>query len=135
MRQHHAEAGLEQEAIPLDPDWDRLFSYDRAGIVHLTTARSDDILVGYAFSIAAFPIWHAGTKAAHLEILYLDPVYREGWAGYRLLKQHFEELRQAGVRVIKAETPERVADGRLRILLKRLGMKEIERVFYKMVEL
>lgn len=134
MVRHHQEAGLEQEAIPLDPDWDRLYALDQAGIIHLTTARQDGRLVGYALSQVGMPIWHQGTRAAHLEIIYLDPVQREGWTGYHLLKQHVSDLRQAAVRVIKAETPDRVLNGRLAVLLKRLGFKPIERVFYLMLE-
>lgn len=134
LRRHHVEAGLEQQAVPFDPDWDRLFALDRAGIVGLTTARVDDLLVGYALSVVTKPLWHAGTLAAHIEGVYLDPLYRQGLTGYRLLKEHVSSLRQSGVRVIKSEAPDRIDHGRLAILLRRLGMKPIERVYYMLLE-
>ena len=134
FRQHHAEAGLEQEAIPLDPDWDRLFAIDLAGGLYVTTARADKLLIGYAVSVVTTSLWHAGTRAAHLELIYLDPLYRQGWLGYTILKQHINGLQQGAVRVIKAEASEQMLDGRLAVLLKRLGMKPIERGFYKLLE-
>lgn len=134
MRRHHVEAGLEQKAIPLEPDWDRLFALDAANGVYLTTVRVDNLLVGYALSHVGASIWHSSTLAAHLELVFLDPLYRGGWTAYNLLKEHVSGLRQAAVRVIKAETPDRVANGRLQVLLKRLGFKPIERVFYLMLE-
>ncbi len=135
FKRHWREIALNQDKVHLDPDWDRYFAYDLAGILHCLTVRSNGLLVGYVF-VLVFPHLHyASTLWAQTDIFWLDPAYRQGLTGYRMLKEMEWYLKAGGVKVIYANAKLHFEAGRGTIgpLLKRLGFEPVEMIYSKFI--
>jgi hypothetical protein len=134
--QHAAEVNVETAHIPIEPDWNRLLQLDLAGILHVLTARFEGRLVGYVVDFVLPSLQHASTLSAIVEGVWLDPVYRQGWTGYNLLKENDAGLRRLGARFARFEvTSHFAADrGTLGLLLKRLGYKLVGHTYLRLLE-
>ena len=133
FRQHWAEIALHKDAIPLDPHWDRYYDFDVADILNVLTVRANGVLVGYMF-ILVFPHLHyASTLFAVTDIFWLDPLYRRGMAGYRMLKEVEKRLQEAGVKVIyaNAKLHFEAERGTIGKLFERLGYSPTETLYSK----
>ena len=91
-------------AMPVDPDWDRLCTLEAAGIYHLWSARVDRTLAGF---ISFFVQTHHNYKSTLLAIdagHFVSPAFRDtpGRIGYRMWKTAEAALREKGVKVIVA---------------------------------
>lgn len=135
FRQHWAEIALNQDKVPLDPNWDQYFAYDLADILNVLTVRADGVLVGYLF-VLVFPHLHyASTAFAHTDIFWLAPPYREGWAGVRMFREMEKHLKVRGVKVVAVNVKLHfeAERGTLGPIFKRLGYKPIETVYSKYI--
>lgn len=105
---------------------------DMAGVLRCLTARSrDGALVGYHF-VLVFPHLHyATTLWAQSDIFWLDPVYRRGWWGVRLLGIVRDRLKEAGVKVhyVNIKLHFEADRGTLERVIRRLGYKPIEMIY------
>lgn len=133
---HWAELALNKEAIPLEPDWDRYFHYEAAGILYILTVRSDTVLIGYAFTLVGPHLHYASTLWGHTEMFWLQPDFRRGTLGIRLIRAVEDGMRAIGVKVhhfpVKLHfLSDRGTIGRL---FERLGYKPIETVYGKRLE-
>ena len=92
------------------------------------TARAEGLLVGYAvWVIYPYPFYK--TKLiARVMAFYLDPLYREGWAGYKLFKRSAKDLKDYGVLRVDFIPKEhfQAHKGGVAKLFKRLGAEVIE---------
>lgn len=135
-KKHWQEIALNQEQIPLDPDWNRYFDYDLLNILQVLTARRHGIIVGYIFVFVHPHLHYASTLWAQTDIFWLDPVYRftgrglmpTGYKLFVLMKQRLSEM---GVRVcyVNMKLHFEANRGTLRKMLLRLGFKPTEEVF------
>ena len=127
-RRQQAEVGANYE--PYAPDWDTYFAYDRAGSVAVWTARTIErgVLVGYIIWLTTRGLHCADTIFAAADLVYLAPEYREGLTGYKLLKSGVAAIRPF-VDIIKVETNDLYEEGRMGVLLKRLGFRRIGSVW------
>ena len=132
FERHWREIALNQDAIPLDPDWDRYFQMDVAGILRCLTVRTaTGVLVGYHF-VLVFPHLHyASTLWAQSDIFWLDPVFRRGWWGVRLLGVVRDRLKEAGVKKqqVNIKLHFEADRGTLERVLRRLGYEPFELCF------
>lgn len=98
MRRHWAEIEVKDT---LDPDFERYFAMDRAGIIRIFTARSNGVLVGYTAFLVSPDIMckHRIIAAAHC--FWLDPLEREGWTGVKMLRDCEEGLKAWGASIIE----------------------------------
>lgn len=135
FKQHWRELALNQDKIPLDPDWPRYFDLDLIGLLRCLTVRDRGLLVGYVF-VLVFPHLHyASTLWAQTDIFWLDPVYRQGWAGYRMLRMMEKGLKEIGVKVINvnAKLHFEASRGTIGRLLERLGYQPSDVVYVKFI--
>jgi hypothetical protein len=131
FERHWLELGSHRDDIPLDPDWDRYFAMDVNGLLRVTTARVDGVLVGYIFNIAGPHLHYKSTPHADLEMFWLDPVYRGLWRSLRWFKWNDHMLREAGVKRVSAAVKNGYRDGRVGLIFKRLGYIPAETVYSK----
>ena len=123
-----AEVGEDFE--PYAPDWDTYFSYDRAGSCAVWTARTvpNGVLVGYIIWLTTRGLHCADTTFANADLVYLAPDYREGLTGYKLLRGGIAAIKPH-VDLVRIETNLLYEQGRMGILLKRLGFRHIGEVW------
>ena len=135
FKKHHAEIALNREAIPLDPDWDRYYNADLAGMLRCLTVRVRGVLVGYIFVVVSPHLHYASTVFAQTDIFWLDPAWRQGWLGIRMFKQMEETLREWGVKVIyvNAKLHFMAERGTIGKLFERLGYKPTEMLYSKVL--
>ena len=136
IKQHWAEIALNQEDVPLDPDWDRYLSLDRNGQIVCYIARDQEgQMVGYVAWIITRPLHYVSTLYAITDIFWLHPDHREGWTGVKLFTGCMKGLRDAGVRVVDfrvKDTFKTGQDGRGRVgklLTRILKARRIETVY------
>ena len=135
FKRHWKEIALNQEHIPLDPDWDRYFALDLAGVLRCLTVRDGPTLVGYIFFFVFPHLHYASTCWAQSDIFWLDPLYRQGWTGIRMFKTAEKQLQQWGVRVvtINVKLHFEASRGTIGKLLERLGYKPVETIYSKFI--
>ena len=102
FKRHWKEIALHQEHVPLDPDWEKYFAYDLADILNVLTVRDDGMLVGYVF-LLVMPghLHYVSTPWAVSDMFWLEPAYRFGWTGLKMLKEAEQGMRARGVKVLQ----------------------------------
>lgn len=125
FKRHYDELATDKDKIPLDPDWDNYLRLNAMGALHVMTARNDGALVGYVFMIVHPSLHYVSTPMAETDMYWLDPIYRQGLNGYRMLRQARDDMKRIGV---KRMFVRRKCNGwqRMDILLKRLGFAETD---------
>ena len=127
--QHWRELALNRDAIPLDPDWDKYYQLDVDGVLRVLTIRvPSGQLVGYVFLMVGPHLHYKSTLWGHVDMYFLDPVYRQGWTGVRLFKALIKDARIMGVVNLTLATKLHFMDNRVAKLLARLGFKPIETI-------
>lgn len=127
--EHWKELALNRDIIPLDPDWDKYYRLDVEGVLRVLTIRvPNGTLVGYAFLMVGPHLHYKSTQWGHLDIFWMDPVYRQGWTGVRLFKTLIADAKTQGVVNLTLSTKIHFMDNRVTKLLQRLGFKPIETV-------
>jgi hypothetical protein len=104
IRAYARELSPLRDAMPLDPDWDRLRQLEAGGIYRIWAARADDTLAGF---ISFFVQTHHNYRSTLLAIdagHFVSPAFRAtpGRIGYRMWKSSEAALRDLGVKVIVA---------------------------------
>lgn len=132
----HAKEILVDDPFPVEPDWDRLCSLDLIGILRVLAARDGSVLVGYVFNFVLPSLMHASVLFAIVEGIWLDPLYRQGLAGFRLLRENDAGLKEMGCKAITFQVSSHFAAdrGTLGRLLKRLGYHLHGHVYFKLME-
>lgn len=130
---HWREIALNQDKVPLDPNWDRYYEYDLLNILQTLTVRSNGVLVGYVFMLVHPHLHYASTLWAQSDIFWLDPAYRSGWTGVRMFKEVEAGMRKLGVKVVMLNEKLHF-DSRVGELFKRLGFTHTENIFSKYLE-
>ncbi len=149
LEAHYAEIATDKEVKPFDPDLARYVQMEQADMLRIFTARrgwrAADIgtgelidglehpggpLIGYFVSVVIQGLHYQQTTMAINDILYIDPYYRGGTVGYRLLKHATEDLKNLGADILtihmKTEYP-------FRSLLAKLGFHLTEENWEKVL--
>lgn len=131
FERHWKELGSNREQVQLDPDWDRYFSLDTVGSLHITTARCGDVLAGYIFNIVGPHLHYRSTLHAEVEMFWLDPSYRGTWFSVRWARANEALLDGLGVRRRHVGIKKGYMDGRVALIFKRLGYDIVEHLYGK----
>lgn len=131
--EHWKELALNQDIIPLAPDWDRYYAYDVQGILRVLTVRVEGRLVGYVFLLFGPHLHYVTTPWGHGEMFYLDPLYRQGWTGVKLFKELIKGCEGMGAKMLTVPVKLHFMNARVIKLLERLGFKQIEVVMARRV--
>lgn len=124
----HAQELEDPRFGPLDPDWHNIFDAERRGLLKCLTVRVSGLLVGYAvWAFYTHPFFKS-KPIARVMAFYVDPLYREGWIGYKLFKRSAKDLKGLGVLRIDFIPKDhfQAHKGGVAKLFKRLGAEAIE---------
>lgn len=121
----------------VEPDFDRYFQYDAAGILYVWTARAGETLAGFAICLVTNDLLYATTKFAYAGPVYLARHYRKGMRGVRFINALESGLKRLGVQVLRASanlSPNDYTDGRrVEALYRRLGYQPVETALEKVL--
>lgn len=126
---HWQELGTSREQIPLDPDWDRYFALEVNGALHIMTARSEGVLVGYIFNVVGPHLHYRSTLHAEIDMFWLDPAWRGTWFTLRWFRDNDHMLRGLGVKRVHVGTKNHFIAGRVGSIFRRLGYSPVETVW------
>lgn len=121
---------LNKESIKLNPNWAEYVRLDEAGILKLYTARQDGKLVGYFAVTVNTSLHYQDHKFATNDVIFIHPDYRNGSAGYKLIKYAEDQLIQMDVSLMIMNTKIHQPFDKL---LERMGFKQIERIYSKYI--
>jgi GNAT superfamily N-acetyltransferase len=95
--QHYNELALNQDKVPLDPQYDIYLRRDAQGEVLFVAMRDSGRLIGYFVGFIAPGLHYKTCLTCTMDIFYVCPEHRNGLAGIRLFKAVEKELRRRGV--------------------------------------
>lgn len=135
--EHWKEIALDKDVIKLDVDYEQYERLDLDGALHVVVARAAGAIVGYHLSILRPHLHYRTSFTAFTDVYYVAPKYRKGMTGVKLFKFVEQTLRARGVQKMYSATKLHTSDdGRdLNVgkLFERMGWKEIERVYAKVL--
>ena len=116
---------------PYNPDWSRYFAMDRAGSCAVWTARTPaNVLAGYMVWLTTRGLHCADKIFAVGDLAFLALEWRDGMRGYKFLKSGIDAIAAAcHPDIIHIETNCLYKDGRMGMLLARLGFRKIGEVY------
>lgn len=135
LRRHWEEIALYQDKIGLRPQWDLYYARERAGYFDLITARSNGVLVGYIGQVTGPGVHYADSLWSVNDLVWLDPAYRFGWVGVKLILAMEDHLRKKGVQVFEMQPKLHFEQDRggLQKILDHLGFTQIATVHQKLL--
>lgn len=122
---HFAELALDQDKVPLDPDYGLYLAADARGEVLFVAVRHLGAIVGYFVGFVRPHLHYRTCLTLGMDIFWIDPAYRIG-IGTKLFRFVEAEARRRGVkRMSVGSKMHRDAS----VLFRRLKYREIERYF------
>ena len=99
LDEHYKELALNQDKVPLSPQWDLYDAHEKNGRLVYVALRERGELIGYVISIVAPGLHYSTCLTAHMDILFVRPSKRDSGArGALMLVDTLEaELRRRGV--------------------------------------
>jgi GNAT superfamily N-acetyltransferase len=123
---HYRELALDQDRVPLDPQYDVYLARENRGEVLFVTARKSGEIVGYFVGFLAPGLHYRTCLTLTMDIFWIDPAHRGSGAGYQLFKFVENEAKQRGVqRMFVGSKLHKDASW----LFDRLGYQEVERYY------
>lgn len=126
-----------REDMPLSINWPHYRRMEREGILQLAYLKAGAQLIGYNVFFVHAPAHHSLTKWAINDLVYLDPAYRKGATGVRLIAECESHLKALGAKLIlytvklhRRLGPEKNR-GSVGTLLERMGYSPFEASFAK----
>lgn len=95
--QHYQELALNQDVVPLDPQYPVYLAREAAGELILVTLREAGRLVGYFIGFIAPGLHYQTCLTCQMDIFYVHPDIRCRMGGPRLFKAVKAELKRRGV--------------------------------------
>lgn len=137
LKRQHAEVAPNREAVPLDPDWDRYYEYERCGILKVWCARDGASLVGFVDCFLTHGLLCSSLLHGYAEHFYLMPEWRG--AGREMLRSCADALVALGAKVVRFHTndlylPDEHGRSRVGLLFKRDGFKPIVTIWEKVID-
>lgn len=97
LPQHWEELALNQDKVPLDPQYDIYFEREKRGELLFVCLREGGELVGYFIGFIAPGLHYRTCLTCTMDIFYVRKDKRTGRAGIKLFKFVQEELKRRGV--------------------------------------
>lgn len=109
LHKHYLEVALYQDKIEFNPDYDKYYTMEEMGMLHIVTVRDDGNLIGYFISMINENIHYSDHTYALNDVLYVDEDYRNSGVGQTMFDYAEAQLENLGVSVIiihmKTEKP------------------------------
>jgi GNAT superfamily N-acetyltransferase len=93
---HREELTTNKELMVLKPDMETYIRLEDGGHLLSLGAFDGNLLVGYSLNINHPMLHYADVMACQNDVLYLDPAYRLGSAGLRLIRATERAAKEAG---------------------------------------
>jgi GNAT superfamily N-acetyltransferase len=94
---HYAELALNQDKVPLSPQYDEYLRRNALGMILLVTLRKQGELIGYFVGFVAPGLHYSTCLTLHLDIFYVHPDHRGSGGGIVLFKAVEREAKRRGV--------------------------------------
>ena len=127
---HWEEIALHKDTIKLNPDYDKYRQAEEEGKLKVFTVRDGDVLCGYIVFFCDYHIHYKDNVWAIMDILYIDPEYRNSGVGVELITFAESCLKSDGIDVVMINTKSHKSFGDL---LERIGYFEVETFYGKRV--
>lgn len=134
FHEHWRELALNQDSIPLEPDFERYFQMELFNLLHVLAVRDGGDLVGYVFMIVNPHLHYASSRWAVVDMFWIKPKYRKGWVGVRLFKHVERRARELGAAVLMTTHKNHFQNTKGRqvsSIFEFLGFNPIETVYAK----
>lgn len=95
--EHWKELALNQDEVPLDPQYDIYLARDARGEVLFVAGRNDGELIAYFVGFVAPGLHYKTCRTLTMDIFWVKPEHRGKSAGIRLFKAVEQEARRRGV--------------------------------------
>lgn len=127
---HWEEIAINKDKIKLNPDWGFYEALYSQGLLGVYTVRHSGKLVGYFVVIAKSHPHYKDHLFAVNDIIYIDPDFRKGPVGLKLIKFAESDLKSKGVSVLAVNTK---VHKPFDAVLERLGFTNTERLYTKFI--
>lgn len=97
---HWAELALNQDRVPLDPQYDIYDAREAAGQTLVVTLRELGVLVGYFIGFVAPGLHYRTCLTLTMDIFWTHPDIRKGFAAVRMFREVEREAKRRGVQRI-----------------------------------
>lgn len=94
---HYKELALNQDKVPLSPQFDKYVATEKQGGLIFVTLRSAGQMVGYFIGFIAPGLHYSTCLTCQMDIFYVLPEHRGGGAGFQLFKFVEQQLKKRGV--------------------------------------
>lgn len=98
LPQHYRELALNQDQVPLDPQYHVYIERERQGGLLFIVLRDAGVMIGYFIGFIAPGLHYKTCLTCTMDIFYVQENRRSGSAGIRLFRFAEKELRRRGVR-------------------------------------
>lgn len=95
---HYAELALNQDHVPLDPQYEIYLERERRGELVFMVLRDAGAMVGYFLGFIAPGLHYQTCLTCTMDIFYVQKDKRTGSAGIRLFRAVEQELKRRGVK-------------------------------------
>jgi GNAT superfamily N-acetyltransferase len=131
LPEHYAELALNQDRVPLAPQYDEYLRRDALGMVMAVTVRDAGEFVGYFVGFIAPGLHYSTCLTLQLDIFWIHPDHRGQKGGFLLFKAVEAEAKRRGVqRLFVGSKTHLPAD----FLFDKLGYTKVESVYSAMLE-
>jgi hypothetical protein len=130
LQRHWEELALDQDEVPLSPDWGRYWDLECQGCLSTLAVRERSRLVGYSIMVLTHGLHYADCYEARMDIFWLAPEVRGRYGGVRMFRAHEKELKRRGVKRVYCGSKLHRDSSRLFL---RLGYRPVETWFSKML--
>jgi GNAT superfamily N-acetyltransferase len=94
---HYQELALNQDKVPLDPQYDIYLAREDAGELMFMVVRENGDLIGYFIGFVAPGLHYRTCLTLITDIFYVHPDHRGGRVGFSLFKAVEDEAKNRGV--------------------------------------
>jgi GNAT superfamily N-acetyltransferase len=123
---HWKELALDQDKVPLDPQFEVYREREKRGELFVLSVRKDGALIGYFVGFIAPSLHYKTCLTCTMDIFYIHPEHRGSSLGIKLFTEVRERCKKRGVhRIVVGSKMHKDAS----ILFERLGYTEIERFY------
>ncbi len=94
---HYKELALDQDKVPLSPQFDKYVAAEQRGELIFVTLRKAGQMVGYFIGFIAPGLHYSTCLTCNMDIFYVLPEHRGSGTGFQLFKFVEQQLKKRGV--------------------------------------
>jgi GNAT superfamily N-acetyltransferase len=94
---HYKELALNQDKVPLSPQFDKYVATEKQGGLIFVTLRKAGEMVGYFIGFIAPGLHYSTCLTCQMDIFYVLPEHRGGGTGFQLFRFVEQQLKKRGV--------------------------------------